>query len=40
MGLGLSIAMRAINLLDGSIQVESQEGSGSKFTIILPYREN
>ena len=39
-GLGLSIALSAIKLHGGDIQVESEEGRGSKFTMIIPYRQN
>ncbi len=39
-GLGLAIVMRMVELHDGSIQVESREGYGSKFTITLPIEEN
>lgn len=35
-GLGLTIAKRILELLDGSIAVESEEGQGSIFTITLP----
>lgn len=35
-GLGLTLAKRIIDLHKGSIQVSSQEGRGSSFTIILP----
>ena len=35
-GLGLSIALTAIELHGGNIQVESEEGVGSKFRIIIP----
>lgn len=36
-GLGLSIALNAVRLHGGDIQVESEEGKGSKFRIILPF---
>lgn len=35
-GLGLSVCNRVIREHQGSIQVESQSGSGTRFTIILP----
>ena len=35
-GLGLSIALTAVELHGGNIQVESEEGVGSKFKIIIP----
>jgi two-component system NtrC family sensor kinase len=38
-GLGLSICYGIINKMEGSIEVESTVGVGSKFTIRLPFRK-
>lgn len=35
-GLGLSISRQLASLLGGSIELESKEGSGSRFTLYLP----
>lgn len=37
-GLGLAITQRLITFMEGDLQVKSQLGVGSQFTVTLPYR--
>ena len=37
-GLGLSIARNLAELMKGSIRIESQQGKGTRVTILLPHR--
>ena len=39
-GLGLSISKTFIDLMGGDIVVESNEGEGSKFTIVIPFHKS
>lgn len=38
-GLGLSITQNLVQLMDGTIQVDSEEGKGTVFTITLPLQK-
>ena len=40
MGLGLAIARRLVNAMSGKIWVESDPGSGSKFSFLVPLKPN
>ncbi|KAM0747420.1 hypothetical protein T439DRAFT_329151 [Meredithblackwellia eburnea MCA 4105] len=37
-GLGLALVARIVSNLEGQLRVESKEGEGSKFTLVLPFR--
>ena len=39
-GLGMSITKKIIDSHNGTINVESEEGKGTKFEIVLPKAQN
>ena len=39
-GLGLAIVRRLLNLMGGSIDLESEPGKGSKFSVIIPFEKH
>ena len=38
-GIGMGIAKKLVELMDGTIEVKSKQGEGSKFTITIPCRK-
>lgn len=39
-GLGLTISQRLIRMMGGTIQVESQEGEGTLFSVVIPFERS
>lgn len=39
-GLGLTVVYHLVQLLDGTIEVESEKGEGTRITVMLPRRES
>ena len=37
-GLGMAIAKQLVDIMNGKIYVESKQGKGSRFTVIIPHR--
>jgi signal transduction histidine kinase len=39
-GLGLAVTKKATEEMGGSVEVETQKGEGSRFTVRLPLRDS